>query len=451
MTLRHVFAPEMYRFDKAVPSYWEATATPIAYPSLSGDETVDVAIIGGGYTGLSAALHLAQDGVSAAVLEAGHIGWGASGRNGGFVCFPSAKLSAKQLIDRYGLEGAQHFFRTQVEGAELTLGLIRELGIDADVVGDGIYSVAHHPNLYPDLVEMTESWRRLFGLDIRCFTRDEFLERGHGGTESFGAACIAPGAGIHPLKFAIGLGAAAAKAGAKLFAHTRVERWERQGGLHRLHTPGGVVSAKRVIVAANGYMPDGLKREFDRRIIPAISNIIVTRPLTEGEKEACGWRTLSPCSNERRLLYYYRLLPDGRILLGGRGDATGKKADGAIIRAELVAGLERMFPALKGIAIDYFWRGLVCMTRSFTPAIGRLEEDPSTYFAFGYHGNGVANAPWGGRALAHAISRSNTGEVRVSPVQAKLPPRMPPFQWTRRLALRAAYAWYRRKDAAEER
>jgi glycine/D-amino acid oxidase-like deaminating enzyme len=449
--LAQVFDPAMYRFESAVPSYWEATAKPLAYPQLQTNIKVDVAVIGGGYTGLSAALHLASDGISVAVLEAGHIGWGASGRNGGFVCFPSAKLGLSAMIKRYGLEATRHYYRTQAEGAELTMSLIRDNGIEADLTGEGHFNVAQHPALFAGVVEDASAWTKLLGIKTQIYSAEEFRAIGHGGTESFGASRYWPSAAIHPLKFAIGLGQAAAKAGAQLFAHSKVERWARDGGAHHLITAQGSVHAGKVIVATNGYTPDGLRRELDRRIIPAISNIIVTRPLSEDELERHQFRTFSPLSNERNLLYYYRRLPDNRILFGGRGDTTGRDRDGETVKQWLSEGLFRCFPDWRGIKIDYFWRGLVCMTRDLVPKIGALPDDPSTFFALAYHGNGVANAPWAGRALAHAISRSNTGQPAVSPVQSGLPKRMPPGQWTRRLALRGAYIWFQHKDRKAER
>ena len=256
----------------------------------------------------------------------------------------------------------------------------------------------------------------------------------------------------HPLKFAVGLGVAAAKAGARLFPHSRVLEWQRDGGMHRLITTGGSITAKRVVLATNGFTPDGLHKSFDRRIIPAISNIVVTRPLTAAELSVDGPYNTTPCLNIRHLLTYYRLLPDNRLLLGERGDTTGKPEDGEAIKAMLTRRVGELFPALRGAEIDYFWRGLVCMSRKLTPSLGRLEDDKSVYYGFGYHANGVNSAPWAGRALARAIGGSNSGEVSVPAVWRGLPPRMPPLgAWSRRLALRGAYALYKRHDRQAER
>ncbi len=451
--LRHVFDEAMYRFDQPVPSYWEATATPIAYPAVASAITVDIAVIGGGYTGLSTALHLARDHkADVAVLDAGHIGWGASGRNAGFACLAATKLAIKDMIGRYGLDETKAFYASQIEGIEFTASLMQQEGIDAGRTGDGNVTVAQHPNAFDEIRAEAGEMQRLFGVRYETLSKAEFARTGHSGPEQFGAVRSWPGYAIHPLEFAVGLGAAATRRGARLFANSRVLEWRRDGGRHRLTTAGGTVTASRVVLATNGFTPDGLHTAFDRRIIPAISNIIVTRPLSAAELARHGMASTSPHMNNRHLLTYYRRLTDNRMLMGERGDTTGRPEDGERIRAQLVRRLSEVFPDWKGIEAEYFWRGLVCMTRKLAPSLGRLEEDRSVYYAFGFHANGVNSAPWAGRALAHAIAGSNSGDPIVPAVWRGLPTRMPPLgAWSRRLALRGAYLHYRRHDRHSER
>lgn len=451
--LKQVFHPSMYEAAQTAPSYWEATATRSAHDRVSGDLTVDVAVIGGGYTGLSAALHLARDhSIDTAVLEAGAIGFGASGRNGGFACLPATKLSVQQMISRFGLDETRAFYAAQVEGIEFTAQLMRDEGIDADRTGDGVVIVAQHPNALASMRAEAEEGRRLFALPYEIHSREEFARIGHDGPEQHGALRTRPGYAIHPLKFALGLARAAERHGARLYAHSAVLSWERRDGRHRLTTAGGTVSASRVVLATNGYTPDGLHPAFDRRTIPAISNIIVTRPLSEAELSRHGFLDSAPHLNNRRLLSYYRKLPDNRILLGERGDTTGRPEDGARIRAQLTRRLGEIFPEWRDVEVAYFWRGLVCMTRKLAPSLGRLEDDPSVHYAFGYHANGVNSAPWAGRAVARALAGSNSGEVAPNAVWRGLPARMPPLgAWSRRLALRAAFLLYQRQDRRAER
>lgn len=449
-TLRQVFHPAMYRFDEPVASYWEASAQPVAYSRLEAETSVDIAVVGGGYTGLSAALHAARDfGADVAVLEAGHIGWGASGRNAGFACIPATKLSTPKLIERYGLDEAKKFFAAQIEGTRFTRALIEDNGIDADITGDRNFAVAEVPGRMAELAAEVEAYTKLFGIEARTYTAEEFREIGHDGSpEQFGAMDYRPGFAIHPLKFLVGLGRTAAAAGARLFANSPVVGWEKTGDRHRLRTPHGTLSARRVVLATSGFTPDGLHTAFDRRVLPAISNIIVTRPLTEAEWQVHRFLTTSPLLNARHLLTYYRRLPDGRLLIGERGDWTGRPDHGERMKQQLVRRLGEIFPAWQGIEVQYFWRGLVDLTRKLTPSLGRLDDDPSVWYGFGYHANGVNSAPWTGRALARAICGSNSGELEVPAVMRGLPARLPPFgMLSRRLTLAAAYAHYRREDA----
>jgi len=442
-----LYHPSIYDGSRPVPSYWEATAPPPGdHRPLEGEESCEVAVIGGGYTGLSTALHLARDyGVDVRLLEAGHIGWGASGRNGGFCCMPAAKLSIKQMIARYGLEETKRFFAAQLEGMDLVDALGKDEGIDYNRQGDGNLEVAHRPARFDGLKEHAETLTRLFGIKTKLYSREEFAEIGHDSTEQFGALHMAAGFALHPLKFAVGLGEAAARRGARLHPQSRVLDWQREGGRHLLSTAGGRLHAERVVMATNGFMPEGLHPAFDARVLPALSNIVTTRPLTDEELAAQRWKTENPICNTRELLFYYRMLPDKRLLFGARGDTTGTPQDGAKMQAWMTRRLGEVFPAWKEVPISHFWRGLVCVTLKLTPSIGRLEDDPSVCYGFGYHANGVNTAPWSGRELARMIAGSNTGKPDLPAIVSGLPRRIP-FPALRLWGLRAAYLYYRMQD-----
>ncbi len=173
-----------------------------------------------------------------------------------------------------------------------------------------------------------------------------------------------------------------------------------RAGKHRLVTVTGSVTADRVIYATNGFMPECLRSEFFGRTIPVISAIIVTRPLTSAERQAQNWRSEDPAINSRRILNYFRMLPDGRFLFGGRGDVTGRPEKEQQTYQRLHKRLGQIWPAWRDVDIDYRWHGLICTTASVCPAIGRLVEDESVLFAYGYHGNGVNTATWSGKQLA---------------------------------------------------
>jgi glycine/D-amino acid oxidase-like deaminating enzyme len=223
-----------------------------------------------------------------------------------------------------------------------------------------------------------------------------------------------------------------------------VTRWLKDGSAHLLHTRRGTLRAKRVIVAANGYMRERLHRPFDARLLPALSNIIVTRPLTAAELAAQSWATDCPLINARKLLFYYRKLPDGRILLGARGDLSGSPADGDRMRDWMVRRLGEVFPSWRDVPIEYFWRGFVCMSRRLAPSLGRLGDDPTVFYGFGYHANGVNTAPWAGMKLARMLASDETPED-LPAVMRGLPPRFP-LAFLRRTYLAAAYRWYGLRD-----
>ena len=406
---RRQFDDNLYQFDRPQASYWEATApaADFAAPRLGGDEYCEVAIIGGGYTGLSAALHLARDYHSdVRVLEAGHIGWGASGRNGGFCCTGGTGVHGQDLVRLVGLDASREYYQAQVAAVELVRNLSRDEHIDYQPQGDAEVVVAHTARAFLQLEKDHALMTTQLGLKAELMSAAECRERFYDCSENHGAMLSMPAFGLHPLRYCRGLAAAAARRGAKLHQHSQVVEWSKASdGRHRLVTAAGTLTADKVIFCSNGFIQEDLHSEFFGRVIPVISAIIATRPLSADELAAQQWRTTNPAINSRRILNYFRLMPDGRFLFGGRGAVRGSSSDEQHTYRQLERRFRAIWPRWAEVQFEYRWHGLICMTATLCPTVGQLATDNSVYFGFGYHGNGVNTATWTGQQLANWIGK----------------------------------------------
>jgi len=423
--MTNLYHKDIYKFDEPIKSYWESTInTNVKYKSLEKNIKTNIVVIGGGYTGISCALSLAKNfDEDVVLLEAGHIGWGSSARNAGFCCIPPAKMSVKKMFNKFGKIETKKFFKNTIEGSNFTKNLITEYKIDCDLTGNCNYEVAPHPSYFNSIKEEANLYKTEFGIETEVFSKKEFNEIGHMGEEQFGAFSYKPGFAINPLKFLLGLAKQAEISGVKIFQKSKVYKIEKNSGKFNVISNGQIITANKIVMATNGFYQDDLFPQLNNMILPVISNIIITRPLSKSELDSHNFITRNPVLNIRNLLFYYRLLSDNRFLFGARGDVVGSEQSSIIKSKKMEKQMKKVFPNWKDVKIDYNWRGLVAVTTKFTPSIGKLDED-EIYYSFGYQANGVNTAPWSGNELAKLIV-SNSKELNISKFYQGLPKKFP--------------------------
>jgi len=412
------------------PSLWAATA-PAAPPTppLAGSRRADVLIVGAGFTGLSAALHLAEAGAKVCVLEAHEPGWGASGRNGGQVN-PTLKHDPDELVRLYGAARAEPLIDAVSRSADLVFELIERHGIDCQPVRKGWLQVAYSQQHIAAMHARAEQWARR-GAATQMLDRNEVAARL--GTDAFAGGWLDGRAGgIQPLAYTRGLVRAAQAAGASVHGGSAVTAIERRGTQwHATTASGASVVADQVLIATNGYT-GGLWPGLSRTVLAANSFIVATAPLQGAAAHAIlpGGET---ASTSQRLLLYFRKDAQGRLLMGGRGHFADPA--GPADFAHLERSLELLFPQLGPLQYEYRWAGRIAVTRDFMPHVHT--PAPGLTIALGYNGRGIALATSMGRHVAARLLQP--GADFPYPVT---PLRPIPLHALQRFYIAAGVAWY---------
>jgi glycine/D-amino acid oxidase-like deaminating enzyme len=390
--------------------YWQDTVEmPSGYDKSRLPEKVDVAIIGGGYTGLSAALTLAKRGASVAVLEAKTIGWGASSRNGGMV-LTGLKIPMQTAIKRYGHDMARRLFQCSLDSIDTVEQFCQEEGIKCGFARTGHLLTANKPKHYDLLAEEAEFMAEEFNHAVRLVPRGE--QHTEIGTDLyFGALVDEVSAGVNPAQYVSGLARAAERAGASLHARARVHRLGRKGKRFVLETERGSLRAENVFVATNGYTDSAIS-ELRRKIMPIGSFIIATEPLS-----AELAHELSPHNRMifdfKHYLNYFRLSDDRRMVFGGRAaffpeNERTVRQSADILRREMIA----VYPQLRDADVEYAWGGTLGFAFDLMAHVGEMD---GMYYALGYAGHGVAMGTYLGKTVAEAMLN---GSIKDHPFAA---------------------------------
>lgn len=384
------------------PSYYTATANMLGgdqrcHTELVGEVSTDVCIVGAGYTGLSAALHLAEKGYSVMVLEAEKIGWGASGRNGGQVC-PGHNMEHQALSRQVGVENAKALWEMSIESVALVKQLIAQHNIECDQK-QGVLHVAAKVSHVAALQESVQQKQKELDYEaIRYVPRDEV--KAMLGTDHFYAGEYwSEGIHLHPLNYALGLADAAVRAGVSIYENSRVTAY-KTGTDTRVSTEQGEVKARYILLACNGYI-ENLEPKIASKIMPINNFILATEPLSDTLCRRIN-RDDVAVSDSKFVVNYFKLSADKRLLWGGGENYTRRFPQdiGRFVQRHML----KVYPELADVKVDYGWGGTLAITLNRMPYFARIEDN--LFVAQGYSGHGVALATLGGKLMAEAVSGS---------------------------------------------
>lgn len=419
--------------DEHAPSYYAATRTEqVVCGALGEHEHADVCVIGGGYTGLSAALHLARRGLSVVVLEQSLLGWGASGRNGGQV-HVGLRRDQDWLEDKVGREHALGLWKLSLEARDHLDWLVGSYDIRCDL-RDGYLHADHKPAYCQHTRAYVDKLRAEYGYDsIRYVPLEEI--RTLVATRTYhGGSLDSRGGHLHALNFALGIARAAQTHGARLYEGTEVTGISAGGGGWQVNTARGSVSADKVVIACNGYLR-GISGDVAAHVMPINNYVAVTEPLGEERARALIARNLA-VSDSRFVVHYYRMTADHRLLFGGGENYSYRfpRDIAAVVRPRVLG----VFPQLSDVRIDYAWGGTLSITPTRMPYLREVEA--GCYNASGFSGLGVVLGPYAGKVVADAIIGDAEGFRAFASVPVPRFPGGPRLRWPTLVAAMSFYA-----------
>ncbi|RUO26485.1 hypothetical protein CWE09_07190 [Aliidiomarina minuta] len=422
-----------------IKSYWNSLPTTESPACPPLPEKAPLVIIGAGYTGLNAAYRLAsfyqQEVV---VLEAGDVGAGCSGRNAGFVLPGSGRLSLGDYQQRYGDDLARAVQKEFQRSVELVQERISQDQIDCDWLPGRYLRVAHTPRQASKLAKQFANsqgwWPQQFLSEQQLRQQLPGINKGYAALEQ------APAASVQPKALLQGYAKAASQAGVQIHTRTPVLKWQSTVQGEQLHTPRGRVLAEQVLVCSNAYTTSSLLPQLSRRQLPALSSVIVTQPLTEAQLQSTGLNQRDLIMDTRALKYYYRLLPDNRMLFGGRGAVSGHNARHPSYCRRLHQALIKTWPSLQDLSVAYSWHGWVSVSLDSMPRVFSLND--RIHASMGYCGAGIAFSTLAGQRLADKVMGEKLPDLPF--YQSALPTF--PLPGFRRVGQALYYQYARLKD-----
>ena len=418
-------------------SYYAATAPRAAgFPAMEGSTDADVAVVGGGLAGLSAAIELADRGFSVVLLEARQVGWGASGRNGGQAIHGLA-CDTGVIESQLGMDDARRVWSMTIEALDLIRERCRRFDIDAEW-RDGYLGLAVNARKGRELQEWADHIEKVYGYGLARIAPQDLPQwiaspRYHSGVHD------ARSGHLHPLKYSLGLADAAASLGVRIHEHSAVTAMEHGPSMVQLRTARGSVRARHVLLAGNVYL-DGLAPQLSPRIMPVGTYIVCSERLDESLARSLVPSQSAVCDTNF-VLDYFRPTADHRMLFGGRVSySTVTPSD---LAGSMRQRMARAFPQLREAKIDYAWGGFVDITMNRAPDFGRLADRPNVYYLQGFSGHGLALTGLAGKLVAEAMA----GDAGRFDTFARLKHRrFPGGRWLRTPALVLGMSYYRLRD-----
>ncbi|MBK3844937.1 MAG: FAD-binding oxidoreductase [Gammaproteobacteria bacterium] len=419
-------------------SYYAATANqPLEFAPLQGEQSADVCIVGGGFSGLNTAIELAERGFSVVLLEAHRIGWGASGRNGGQL-IRGVGHDVEQFQPVLGDRGVDDLKRMGFEAVDIVRERIERYAIQCDLTWGYCDLATKQRHLDGFEADYADLQRLGYPHPLRRVPKEAMREVI--GSDRYVGGLIDMGSGhLHPLNLALGEAAAAQSLGVRLYERSAVKRID-YGPQVRVHTAQGSVRADQLVLAGNAYL-GSLNKSLAGKVLPAGSYIIATEPLPEEVRQELLPQNMAVC-DQRVALDYFRLSADSRLLFGGACHYSGR--DPKDIAAYMQPKMLEVFPRLRNTRIDFQWGGMIGIGANRLPQIGRLPDQPNVYFAQAYAGHGLNATHLAGRLLAEAISGQLEGRFDLF---SRVPhPTFPGGQRLRSPLLALGMLWHRLKD-----